>query len=517
MDVSKNAMPGPDRPRRAVLKRWIFGSAVVVTGTVVGRAVWHIGSEIRNDAALPPSVPLEENWLDDASGMNATQLDGIVGLDAQYNVPAEGVGGTRVHCIGGSRHSMGGQTLAPGSVHIATALKALPRERLEISTDRTEYRAPAGATWSQAIDGLNATGLSVSVMQSNNDFSLGGSVSVNAHGWQTLKGPLGSTVRALTLRMADGERVRCSRSVNAELFSLAVGGLGLFGLIEDVTLSCVPNARYSAETFRCKPEAYASLWSEKVARNPDGRLCYGRLRVSSKRFLEEALFTVFAEGSSSRSMNDANGANGAQEGESKTTQEVLERIARAVFRGSAESEYGKRLRWDLERIVGSESGTLDTRNAILNRSAKFFANHDPGRTDILHESFVPRDRFLPFVESLKRILPRHRVDLLNVTVRDVARDTTAFLNYADEDLFAFVFLFHIERSPQGDARLRDCVREIIDATLELGGNFYLPYRTYASRAQLERAYPQIHRFAQLKAQLDPKRVWDNAFARHYGI
>ena len=48
---------------------------------------------------------------------------------------------------------------------------------------------------------------------------------------------------------ADGIIVRCSRNENAELFSLALGGYGLFGVILDVDLQVVPNERYHSSSF----------------------------------------------------------------------------------------------------------------------------------------------------------------------------------------------------------------------------------------------------------------------------
>src|SRR5437660_314829 len=72
---------------------------------------------------------------------------------------------------------------------------------------------------------------SVAVMQSDNTFSVGGSLSVNCHGWQFGRPPIASTVESLRLMQADGSIVRCSRTENPELFSLVLGGYGLFGII----------------------------------------------------------------------------------------------------------------------------------------------------------------------------------------------------------------------------------------------------------------------------------------------
>jgi FAD/FMN-containing dehydrogenase len=66
--------------------------------------------------------------------------------------------------------------------------------------------------------------------------SLGGSVAANVHGRGLLMGPIVDDIESLTVVTPGGEFVRCSREEHAELFSLVVGGYGLFGAVATVTL-----------------------------------------------------------------------------------------------------------------------------------------------------------------------------------------------------------------------------------------------------------------------------------------
>jgi FAD/FMN-containing dehydrogenase len=54
----------------------------------------------------------------------------------------------------------------------------------------------AGTRWHHVIRTLDPLGFSVAVMQSNSDFSVGGTLSVNAHSWPVRYGPFGTSVRA---------------------------------------------------------------------------------------------------------------------------------------------------------------------------------------------------------------------------------------------------------------------------------------------------------------------------------
>ena len=115
---------------------------------------------------------------------------------------------------------MGGHTLYPGGIAIDT----LPFSDMELDEENDILHVQAGAIWKDIIEYLDSRGRSVAIMQSNNSFSVGGSISVNCHGWQYDRPPISSTVESFRLMKADGTIVRCSRQDNAELFSLVLGG-----------------------------------------------------------------------------------------------------------------------------------------------------------------------------------------------------------------------------------------------------------------------------------------------------
>ena len=101
-------------------------------------------------------------------------------------------------------------------------------------------------------------------MQSNDDFSIGGSLSVNCHGWQFNRPPIDSTVESFHLMLADGKIVKCSRTENHELFSLVLGGYGLFGIILDADLDVVPNEKYRIERLTVSTADYAKTSLKKL-------------------------------------------------------------------------------------------------------------------------------------------------------------------------------------------------------------------------------------------------------------
>jgi FAD/FMN-containing dehydrogenase len=465
-----------------------------------------VRTSLNDQTRLEPERPGIAN---DASRLNPTAIAEIWPIPPEVHVAEEQLlrlldRARREHLpisIAGARHSMGGHTVSPGGI----VIDMLPFNRMTFDEPTAILHVQAGARWSQIIPYLDRRGWSVLVMQSNDSFSVGGSISVNCHGWQQNHAPIASSVASFRLLKADGTIVRCSRDENRELFSLVLGGYGLFGVILDVDLHVIPNQRYRARRYTIAADEYVSTYDREVNRASDVGMVFGRLSVAPESFLEEAILTVF---------HNAPSADGKLP---PLTDPERTQLKRAIFRGSEGSEYGKHLRWQAEKKL-QQLGEREyfSRNQLLNESVEIFANRSPETTDILHEYFVPPDQFNPFLRRVREIVPRHHGDLLNVTVRNVHADTDTFLRYADQEMFALVMLFVQARSPAGEKQMSAMTRELIDAVLACGGRYYLPYRLHATAEQFERAYPQARAFFELKRRYDPDELFQNQFYLKYG-
>jgi FAD/FMN-containing dehydrogenase len=403
--------------------------------------------------------------------------------------------------IAGAKHSMGGHTICPEGI----VIDILPFNRLELDVGRKVLRAGAGARWSEILPYLDARGYSVAIMQSNNDFSVGGSLSVNCHGWQCRRAPIAESVLSFRLLKADGTVVTCSRTENAELFSLVLGGYGLFGIILDAELLVVANERYHAQTEILDSSRYAARFDKKV--DASIGMAYGRLCiVPGAQFLKESILTVFRKAPC----------------EAKDIPPLRElhylHLRREVFRAQIGSVPGKELRWKTEKKLGETAKSkFVSRNQLLNEAAGVYQEQNADRTDILHEYFLPAEKIEEFLIKARRIIPRHPVDLLNVTVRDLRADKDTFLRYADRDMFALVMLFNQPRTQAADETMRAFSSEMLDAVLDCGGRYYLPYRLHASPEQFRRAYPQAAEFFAKKRQHDPDGLFRNQFYLKYGL
>ena len=475
-------------------------TATTLAIAVVVRPLLHLGLTAWHDRQT--QVPVPPGSVDDASRLNQTRMQIIkvsgdlatAQMQLRTALRDATAHGHKV-TIAGSRHTMGGQTLYPQGI----SLDLSQFRHMQLQPTRRILTVFSGATWAQVIPYLDRQGYSVAVMQSNNDFSVGGTMSANAHGWQPDRPPFASTVESFRLMLADGAVVRCSRQEHPQLFSLVLGGYGLFGIVLDVNLRVVPNQMYTARRVKVASRDYVPTYRQQVS--ADVGMAYGRLSVAPDSFLQAAIVTTYHRVAATPIAPLTTPAPG---------------LARLVMRGSVGSDYGKQLRWQLERASGGEAGTDVSRNQILNRPATLFANHQQAETDILHEYFIPPAALPRFLEKCRQIFPQHQVDLLNVTVRNVRPDRDAFLRYADREMFGLVMLFNQQRNPADEAKMQALTRSLIEAALEVGGTYYLPYRLHATPEQFHRAYPQAERFFQLKRKYDPNEIFQNYFYLKYG-
>lgn len=182
---------------------------------------------------------------------------------------------------------MGGHTMSKDGL----VVNMLPYKHMHLDTLTNVLTIGAGALWRDAIHYLDGYNKSIAVMQAFSSFSIGGSISVNGHGWQANSGPIASSVISFTLMNVEGQILTCSRDQNRELFHLVLGGYGLFGIVLDVSLQVVENIPLTYHYLRLSPEHYVESYKKFVLDNPRVNMAFGRLRISDKFFLEEATLT----------------------------------------------------------------------------------------------------------------------------------------------------------------------------------------------------------------------------------
>jgi FAD/FMN-containing dehydrogenase len=480
------------------------------------RSVIKLGAAAAGAALLPRMAKAQQRAearivLNDASRLNPTPVmrHWLVGDDPEAAMIErlrrelkEAASERRPFAVGGARHSMGGQSLARNGSAATFATRLC-----ELDTAAKTYRTHSGSRWAYLIQTLDRAGFSPAVMQSNNDFATGGTLSVNAHGWPVPFGPFGATVRSFRLMLADGSIVTCSPTENAELYGLVQGGYGLFGVILDMVVDMVPNALLKPTNELMPASEFGPRFVAAIDRDPSIQMAYGRLSVARRDFVRQALMITYRPVPNPPRTLPAASAGG-----------LMSSVSREIFRAQIGSDTGKRARWAAETVGNPAiSSGIATRSTLMNEPVANLAGRDAFRTDILHEYFVAPERFDEFLAACRDTILRSRQDLLNVTLRYVKADPVSTLSYAPGPRIAAVMLFSQAVTAEAEADMLMMTEALIERVIAIGGSFYLPYRLHARRDQVERAYPNLARFVAKKREIDPgllfrNTMWDAYFA-----
>lgn len=480
---------------------WLIGLLAAIVFLSV--PTFHILKTKFNETDKAQAIP--NGYTNDASQLNLTKIDTIIQvsnnkteIESQLKDILKYAKKNNLKIsIAGARHSMGGHTIYPNGI----VLNMLPYKQMELDTSNNILTIGSGALWEDALKYLDKYGKSIVIMQAFSSFSIGGSISVNGHGWQKNLPPISASVISFTLLTQNGEIINCSRQENQELFSLVIGGYGLFGVILNVKLKVVKNIALQYKYIRLSPDKYVSYFKKYISDNPNVNLVFGRLRISDKHFLEEATLNFFEKVEAKIPV--------LKNEKSTETQ-------RLVFRGSVNSEYGKRLRWDLETGTNKISkNEIYSRNELLNDNVSIIENKDSSSTDLLQEYFIPERNFIQFINDIKPILKNSKIDLLNITIRGVQQDNDSYLNYARENVFGFVLLFNQRKTDVQETEMKTLTNQLVDAALKNEGTFYLPYRLHIDKDKMRKSYPNADKFFELKLKYDPTELFNNKFYEHY--
>lgn len=401
--------------------------------------------------------------------------------------------------VGGGHFSMGGQTASPGSLHLD--MRRFNRV-LHFDPVARTIRVQSGIRWCDIQRFVDPHGLALQIMQTYANFTVGGSLSVNVHGRYIGLGPLILSVRSLLLMLADGQTLDVAPNQHAEIFHAVIGGYGGLGVILEAELALTENVRVRREHACMTAPDYPAYFRSRVRDSGDAIFHNADLypphfrhaRAVTWRRTERAVTT-------SRRLQEPR------------RQYPLQRYYMWVFTETRSGRWRRRRLLDPLLYLGHP---VHWRN--------FEAGYDAGelepgsrnnRTYVLQEYFVPVDRFEDFRARLAEILGRHRVNMVNVSVRHAHPDPGSLLAWARAEVFAFV-LYHKQRT-RSNARERVAVwtRELIDSVLACGGTYYLPYQLHATAEQFHRAYPRARELFALKRRLDPDYRWRNGLWDKY--
>lgn len=400
--------------------------------------------------------------------------------------------------IAGTRASQGGHIAYPHGIVIDT--KKL-NNVIAFDPEKKRITVQAGATWLDVQKYIDPYNLSVKVMQSYNDFTVGGSLSVNVHGRDIHYGQLIETVEEITVLTADGTFIKASRNNNKELFYAAIGGYGLLGIIVDATLSLTDNIKLKRNTIAMHIDDYPTFFMNTILNDPNATLHNANLYPNElTRVTSITWYKTDDEPTNNTRIYQYNPTNIRE----KFHDQLLRRIS-LLKKVRPSLEYSRLFNKNVLWRNYEMSSTIQAIEPFTRTIS----------TSILQEYFIPLHNFIPFINKLRATVKEHTINLINASIRYVPKNSESLLTYAPQDSFAIVLYINIFNIGLSIKKAERWTQEIIDSALSCQGTYYLPYQLWATKEQLLQAYPAFNHFIHIKNQYDPHHRFLNNFFAHY--
>ncbi len=442
----------------------------------------------------------EQRIVNDVTGLNPIIVEKVYRPKTPVQVQEIISSSNDPISVGGGRFSMGGQTASPGTIHLD--MRSLNKIE-SIDEVKKEITVQPGVRWCDIQAYADKYNLSVKIMQTYANFTVGGSLSVNVHGRYMGLGPLVLSVNEITLVLANGKQVVASKEHNQILFYAAIGGYNAVGVIVQAKLQLTENSTVERVYKKMATSDYFVHFKNTIRENKQvvfhnadmypkdfKRLkSISWVKTSKKATVKNKLMPLRASYPFERYFMWAFTTTPLGKFRREYIIEPLIYLSKKVHYKNYEAGY------DVAELEP--------------RSRKDF-------TYVLQEYFVPIEHFDRFADEMADIYQKHDVNVVNISVRHAIKDPGTYLAWAKDEVFAFVVYYKQSTKDYDKNKVAIWTRELIDAAIKYNGSYYLPYQVHATSEQFHKAYPRAKELFKIKQQYDPdfrfrNVIWDTYY------
>ena len=455
-------------------------------------------------------------WVNDVhSQLNRTlvlRIERPTSVETMQKIVREARAEERNISIMGGRHAMGGQQFGSNTILIDVSdIDGI----YEFDAEKGEAEIGAGTQWPSLISNLlelqrgREQQWGIVQKQTGADrLSIGGALPANIHGRGLTYKPIVQDVEAFTLIDAKGDVRRCSRQENTELFRLAIGGYGLFGVIATVRLRLAPRRKIERVVEVTDVSGIASRFAERIQQG----YLFGDFQYStdidSESLLRQGVLSCY------RPVDPNTPVPEAQHALSRENWLDLLDLGH-LNRAEAFHQYSSYYLGTNGQIYWSDTHQLSTYIDDYHLELGKRIGPLSEGTEMISEIYVPRDALANFLEDVQGDFFANRVNLIYGTVRLIERDDETFLAWAREPWACVIFNLHTAHDPALLRATAEHFRSLIDKGHTYGDSYFLTYHRWATRDQVLACYPQFPEFLQLKLKYDPQERFQSDWYRHY--
>ena len=449
------------------------------------------------------------------SQLNPTSVSKIIQVDSLQDIReviVEAHQQGKAISIAGKRHAMGAQQFGTDTILIDTTRL---NQVISFDDEKGILEVEAGIQWPELVRAsievqprrVRAWG--IAQKQTGADgLTLGGTLAANGHGRGLTMRPIIADVESFLLVDAFGEILRCSRKQNSELFRLAIGGYGLFGVIYSIKLRLAFWHKVERVAEVITIDRLPAAFEQRIAAG----FLYGDFQFcpdeQSDNFLREGILACY------RPVRPDTPLPANQQELSMDDWQELFYLAHAD-KSEAYRRYVNHYLKTSGQIYESDTHQLSVylENYHHNLDKRMKAAHPA--SEIITEVYVPREALPDFMAAVRDDFLANEVNLIYGTIRLIEQDEESFLAWAKQPYACIVFNLHTVHTPAGIEHSAAAFRRLIDMAMARGGSYFLTYHKFATRHQVGACYPQLPEFLRLKAQYDPEERFQSDWYRHY--
>ena len=448
--------------RRTLLQ----GSAALAGAGAMSRLTLGQGSAL-NDHASIPRTNWSKNFHYGTDRVYApTTLEEVQAI-VRANPKLKGLG---------SRHSFND---SPDSHHAQISMRAVKSVRIDAAAKTATVGA--GIAYGELAPVLDQAGFALHNLASLPHISVGGTIATATHGSGVHNKNLASAVRAMDVVTADGALIHLSRDRDGETFKTAVVHIGGLGIVTAVTLDLLPR-------FDMTQVVYEDLSFDQLQHNMD-TILGAAYSVS--------LFTTWQNNRATQVWLKQKVAPGV-------TPPAYDALPKEFYGATLQKTKLHPLREMPAQNCTEQMGSVGPWYARLPHFKMEFT--PSGGDELQTEYFVAREHGYEAIRAVETLKDRITPHLLITELRTIAADDLPMSMHYQRDSLAIHFTWK-PQEPEVRALLPDIQAKLapFQARPHWAKIFTVDGKTLNSR------YPEMQRYRDLAAKLDPQGKFRNDF------
>lgn len=379
-----------------------------------------------------------------------------------------------------------------------------------IDHEAATVTAPAAVTLDELLKLIVPRGFFVPVTPGTRFVTVGGAVASDIHGKNHhAEGSFGNHVTRMSVMLADGSVRELTPDGESELFWATIGGMGLTGVVLDVTFRVIPieTSRCVVNTARC--DDLDDLLTEMSVGDENHRysVSWVDLLATGRSFGRGVLWRGDHARLSDLSSKDA---TNPLRYEPRHLASIPSVVPAPGLVNLATSRLFNEL-W-LRKEPRRKQGQIKSIPGYFHPLDSIGGwNHLYGPRGFIQYQFV-----VPFEreDALRRVIElvvASRLASPLVVLKRFGRSNPAPLSFPMPGWTLTVDL------PAGARGLADLCHRLDDVVLEAGGRHYLAKDAHTRGESIERGYPRLGEWRAVRDSVDPARVWQSDLSRRLAL